>query len=245
MPRLLAPIVILALFAACGPSSPTVLVASSLAGVADELTRAWDARGRVSEAGSQVLAAQIEAGASAEAVLLADPDIAQRLARAALAPPPVTVAKTGLSVLVAAGSDVGSIADLASRDVRLVLADAGVPLGRYTRTGLDRLERAAMLERGTSAAGILANARSLEDSARLVVAKLVAGEADAAIVYETDSLRAVAADPSLRILAWPEPGQIEVVYTAQALTARGEDLVRFLRSDAAASIWEEHGFKPH
>lgn len=244
MPRLLVPVVILALMVACGPSSRTVLVASSLAGAADELTHAWDAQARVSEAGSQVLAAQLEAGVSAEVVLLADPDIAQRLAQAGLAPPPVTVATTGLSVLVAANSDVRSIGDLANRDVRLVLADATVPLGRYTRTGLERLERAVLLERGAGAAEILANARSLEDSARLVVAKVMAGEADAAVVYRTDSLRAVVVDPSLRILEWPERGQVEVAYTAQALTGRGEDLVRFLRSNAAGSIWKEHGFEP-
>lgn len=220
-----------------------MLVASSLAAVAGELTHAWDPRALVSEAGSQVLVAQIEAGASAEAVVLADPDIADDLTRAGLASPPVTVATTGLSVLVAADSDVRSVTDLASRDVSLVLADAAVPLGRYTRTGLERLERARVLGPAARSA-VLANARSLEDSARLVVAKVMAGEADAAIVYRTDSLRAVVVDPSLRILAWPEQGQVEVVYTGQALTARGEDLVRFLRSDAAVSIWEQHGFEP-
>ena len=243
MPRLLVSVVLLALFTACGSPKPTVLVASSLAAVAEELTHAWDARAGVSEAGSHVLAAQVEAGADADVVLLADAHVADELTAAGLAPPPITLATTSLSVLSRPDADVRSVADLAREDVRLVLADAAVPLGRYTRTGLDLLERGGALGPG-GAAVVIDNARSLEDSARLVMAKLVAGEADAAIVYRTDSLRAVAVDPSLRILEWPRPAQVEVLYTAQALTARGEDLVRFLRSDAAVPIWEDHGFDP-
>lgn len=225
----------------CASSTPaTLLAASSLTDVAEELALAWDPEARVSEAGSQVIAAQLAAGAPADVVLLADPALAAKLARTEDTTDPVRVASTGLAVLHRADIAIGDIDDLARPGLRLVLADEAVPLGRYTRDGLALLEQSGE----GRADDVLDNARSLEDSARSVVAKLTSGEADAAVVYAADAARISDAEPDLRVLAWPDAGAVTVTYTAQALTTRGEDLVAFLQSDAAASIWRDHGFSP-
>lgn len=217
-----------------------MLAASSLADVAVTLATTWDPATRVSEAGSQVLAAQVRAGVDADLLLLADPDLAAELAASPEVPSPVTIATSSLAVLHRTDAEVGSVARLQDRSLALVLADADVPLGRYTREGLALLDAAGALE----ARAVVANARSFEDSARSVVGKLLAGEADAAIVYASDALRAADADPRLAVLAWPDEGAVTVTYTAQPLTARGRDLVAFLTSPEMSEIWRDHGFTP-
>jgi molybdate transport system substrate-binding protein len=84
-------------------------------------------------------------------------------------------------------ADIGSFEDLSNGGVQVVLAAAGVPVGDYAREALD-------------AAGIgdavLANVVSNEEDNASVVAKIVAGEADAAIVYGSDVTSQVAPDVS-------------------------------------------------
>jgi molybdate transport system substrate-binding protein len=80
---------------------------------------------------------------------------------------------------------VASIDDLANPGLQLVLAAPGVPVGDYSRESLD-------------AVGILADAEanvvSNEEDNASVVAKIVAGEGDAAIVYESDVSQAAGND---------------------------------------------------
>jgi molybdate transport system substrate-binding protein len=72
---------------------------------------------------------------------------------------------------------IASIEDLAEEGVQLLLAAEGVPVGDYSR---EALANAGIAE--TAEANVVSNE---EDNAS-VVAKIVAGEADAAIVYESD-----------------------------------------------------------
>ena len=70
-----------------------------------------------------------------------------------------------------------SIEDLGEPGVQLVLAAEGVPVGDYSREALGNADILAEAE-----ATVVSNE---EDNAS-VVAKIVAGEGDAAIVYESD-----------------------------------------------------------
>lgn len=232
-----------------GPDGRSVvLVAASLADVADELFGSWDGAAVVSEGGSQVLAAQIRAGAPVDLLLSADPDIAAELARRGLAGEPVPVARNGLAVVTVAGSGIDGPVDLAGAPPRVVLADAAVPLGRYTRRALDRLERTGAAPPGTARA-VLDGADSLEDDARTVLAKVTAGEADAGVVYATDARAARRAGADVTVVPWPAAADVTVTYTAQVIAdapnpAAAEDLLRFLGSPQAAEIWRRHGFEP-
>lgn len=225
-----------------------VLVAASLTDVADELFDAWDGVAVVSEGGSQVLAAQIRAGAPADLLLSADPDIAVELADRGLAGDPVPLARNGLAVVTVAGSGIDGPVDLARTRPRVVLADGAVPLGRYTRRALHRLEETGTAPPGTARA-VLDGADSLEDDARTVLAKVTTGEADAAVVYATDATAAIRAGADVTVVPWPPEADVPVTYTAQVLAdaphlATAGDLLRFLGSSPAAEIWRRHGFEP-
>ena len=126
-------------------------------------------------AGSQQLVTQLTQGAPADVVATADEATMQRAADAGLVDTPATFARTTLVIAVRPGnpSKVVGLADLARPDLTVVLADPSVPAGRYARQALD-------------VTGVKVNPRSLELDVRAALAKVTAGEADAAIVYTTD-----------------------------------------------------------
>lgn len=132
----------------------------------------------LSFAGSQAIAAQAIAGAPLDVVITADEVTLNRLLEADVvdgAPRPF--ARNRLAVIV---SDAGGgarlvrrLADLARPDVRVVLADPAVPVGRLAAVALAR-------------AGVIVHPASLEQSVAGVVTKVALGEADAGIAYITD-----------------------------------------------------------
>jgi len=133
-------------------------------------------------------------------------------------------------------ADIASIEDLATPGIQLVLAAEGVPVGDYAREALDN-------------AGILkeveANVVSNEEDNASVVAKVTAGEADAAIVYTSDVSSAAGNDVSaieipdgINVLAtYP----IAVVVGAPDATLAGEFVSYVLSEDGQASL-EAYGF---
>jgi molybdate transport system substrate-binding protein len=92
---------------------------------------------------------------------------------------PQVFATNLLQIIVEPGNPLGieGVADLVGPDVLFVTAAPEVPIGRYT---LEVFENA----------GVEVTPRSLEQSVRGVVSKVVLGEADAGIVYTTDVLAA-------------------------------------------------------
>lgn len=245
---MLAAVLVLSLAGACGDPDDevVVLVAASLTDVAADLAAAWDGGIILSEGGSQVLAAQIRAGAPADLLLSADPEIAEALAADGYASAPTPLAWNGLAIVTGSGGVVDDVTDLARDELRVVLADASVPLGGYTRQALRRLERSGLAP-ARFATDVLEGADSFEDDARTVLAKVTTGEADAAIVYRTDAAAAGRTDPDVRTIAWPSEADVTATYTAQVVdsgTASAADLQDFLQSPQAAEIWRAHGFVP-
>lgn len=214
-----------------------VYAASSLGPVLEELAASSPIPFDVSLAGSQVLESQVRAGAPPGLLLLADPERAAALAADGLAGEPTAVAGNRLAVLVRPGADVTDLAALADPSLTVVLADGGVPLGDYTRAALVRLEEDGTLASGVAEA-IVAGADSLEDSAASVVAKVTAGEADAAIVYATDAARADGLD------ALSVPGSDVAAYTGQVVgdATQAAELLAWLTDDEARRVWEAAGF---
>jgi molybdate transport system substrate-binding protein len=97
-------------------------------------------------------------------------------------------------------ADIRSFEDLGNDDVQVVLAAAGVPVGDYAREALDDV--------GISDA-VLTNVVSNEEDNASVVAKIVAGEADAAIVYVSDVTSQVAPD----VIRVEIPDDVNVIAT--------------------------------
>jgi molybdate transport system substrate-binding protein len=135
-------------------------------------------------------------------------------------------------------ANITSLEDLAKPGVQVVLAAEGVPVGDYARESLD-------------AAGIkddvLANVVSNEEDNASVVAKITAGEADAAIAYVSDVTSAVAPDlASVQI-----PDDVNVIATfpiAVVTTSTNADVaqafVTYVTGSEGEATLDDFGFLP-
>ena len=159
----------------------TIFVASSLTNafdrVGNELTRLYPAtRYTFNYGSSSTLATQIVNGAPADVFASADELNLQKIVDAALVQGSASIFATNrLQIAVAPGNPkrISSLADLARRDLVVVLAAPSVPAGKYA---LDALRKA----------GVTLAPASQEVDVRAVLNKVALGEADAGIVYITD-----------------------------------------------------------
>lgn len=140
-------------------------------------------------AGSQQLRAQIEQGATPGVFASANIDEIDALAAKKFLDKKDThlFAYNKLVVLVNArsGKKIAALKDLATPGIKVVLADASVPVGKYSVKFLDAASRDSSLGADYKTA-VLKNVVSYETNVRAVAAKVSLGEADAGIVYTTD-----------------------------------------------------------
>jgi len=124
---------------------------------------------------SGALVSQVQQGAPADVIATADTDTMKRLSDAGLVEAPATFATNRLEIMVAPGNPKGvkALDDLSRSDLKVVLGDDAVPVGRYGARAL-------------AAAGVKVKPVSKEVDVKAAVAKVTSGEADATIVYETD-----------------------------------------------------------
>jgi molybdate transport system substrate-binding protein len=135
-------------------------------------------------------------------------------------------------------ADITSIDDLATPGVQLVLAAKGVPVGDYAREALDNAGIASQAED---------NVVSNEEDNASVVAKIVAGEADAAIVYESDVSTAAGND----VNAVTIPKDVNVIATYPIAVVDGapnadlaSEFVDYVTGTEGQASLEEYGFEP-
>ena len=214
----------------------TVLAASSLTTVAQDLADAYEAkhpevRLRFSLAGSQELASQVRNGVPADVIVTADEATMSALGKRVR--DPVLVAGNTLVIVARRGNpkSIESLADLAGNDVVTVLAAPSVPAGRYARTVLDR-------------AGVQLKARSDEPDVRAVLTRVRLGEADAGIVYATDA--SAAADDVAQVEIPPDVN-VTARYPAAVLPTSGNadqaaSFVDWLRGSQSRRILRSAGF---
>lgn len=129
-------------------------------------------------AGSDQLAFQIQQGAPADVFASANLKYPADLAKAGLVQNPEWFAYNTLVVIVPKKNpaNITSVFDLAKPGVKLVIGDATVPVGSYTRTVFKRLKLEAAL----------GNVVSNEPDVKGVVQKVALGEADVGVAYFTD-----------------------------------------------------------
>ena len=227
--------------AAAGPPGGTITIfaASSLTNafdrIGDELTRLYPATRFVFNYGSSsTLATQIVNGAPADVFASADELNLQKVAGAALVQGSASIFATNrLQITVAPGNPkrIVSLADLARRDLVVVLAAPSVPAGKYA---LDALGKA----------GVTLVPASQEVDVRAVLNKVAFGEADAGIVYVTDVRSAAGRVAGVDI---PEQQQVIARYPVAALKeSRNQRLsslfIEFLLGPEGQRVLGDFGF---
>ncbi|MCK9795870.1 molybdate ABC transporter substrate-binding protein [Isoptericola sp. 4D.3] len=219
----------------------TVFAAASLRGSFEDLAAQFEAAHdgvdvRLSLAGSSDLAAQVQQGAPADVFASADTATMDRLVADDLVSAPRDFATNTLEIAVPPGNPAGvtTLADLADPGVALVLCAPQVPCG-------------AASARVADAAGLDLAPVSEEQSVTDVLGKVVAGEADAGIVYVTD---VAAAGDDVEGVELPEAADAVNTYPIATVThgddgARADlaqEFVDLVLSDDGRRTLAGHGF---
>jgi molybdate transport system substrate-binding protein len=184
-------------------------------------------------AGSQALATQIQQAAPAD--VFASADIPNMGKVKDLVNTPRNFASNLLAIVVEKGNpkDVKGLEDLASPDLKVVLAAEEVPAGKYARQLLDQ-------------AGVSVTPVSQEDNVKAVVTKVSLGEADAGIVYVTD---VSAGGDKVEGVDIPEDQNVVATYPIATVKAskaqdKAQAFMDLVLSAEGQQVLKEFGFLP-
>ncbi len=201
----------------------TVLAASSLAPALEPL--AGDGL-RITFAGSPSLVSQLEAGAPAALLVVADAEsLAAAEATGRIHGQPTAIAANRLVLATADGNPggVASLADLAREELLVGLCAPEVPCGRLAAAEL-------------AEAGVTAAADTEESSVAGLASKLRLGEIDAGLVYASDA-------EALGLTVVHEPAlDLRSVLYAAAVDGELSGAAEALAESLAAGLLADHGF---
>lgn len=237
--------------ATVAPQTLTVFAAASLTSAFGEIGKAFEAANpgvtiTFNFGGSQTLRTQIEQGAQADVFASANAKEMDALVTGTLVS--TDAAKVFLTnqlvVILPAKNPAGlkTLADLSKPGLKLVLAAKEVPAGNYALQIIDKLDKSI-------GAGfkdkVLANVVSYENDVKQVVAKVQLGEADAGIVYVSDSVAA----PELQKIDINAEDNVIAKYPIAALSkssnpALAQAFIAYVLSEAGQATLKKWGFLP-
>jgi molybdate transport system substrate-binding protein len=234
----------LLLIAGCGGSSRRQVAVSAAASTREPLLRL--ARDFQEQTGisvtlnlgpSSTLAKQIEEGGPAEVFLPADEGWADYLGRAGLVEARRDLLGNRLVVVVPPEKPLSltSMGDLSSSSIKhLALAGAAVPAGKYAR---DALAKAGIWNR-------VKDRVISGNDVRAALAFVERGEADAAILYETDAAVSSRVKIALKVPAHLHQAIRYPLVLVRTKSARPEArrLFDFFASDRATTVFRQAGF---
>ncbi len=225
-----------------------VFAAASLTDAFREIAAAFEtahpgAEVRLNTAGSSALATQIGDGAPADVFASANElqmDVAVETGRT-LGSPAIFATNT-LTIAVPRGNPAGitGLADLGDDSLLIGLCAPVVPCGSAAATVLE-------------AAGVVAAPDTEEPDVRSLLAKVVAGDLDAGLVYVTD---AATAGDDVETMEIPASVNVAVAYPIVAIAdldggaenrpgrVASDSFIAFVLSDAAQRILASFGFGP-
>ena len=264
--------VIAALLAACGPgaqatssepSSPSasaggagpvnlsVYAAASLKGVVEDAATAFEAANpgtavTVSADSSTALEMQIEQGAPADVFLSADTANPQKLVDAGLALRTAAIFASNKLVIVVPKDNPGGLTtarDLDRSGLRIIAAGDEVPITTYAN------QVVANIASKYGPNGLVevyhAHIVSKEDNVKAVIAKIVLGEGDAAIVYVSDAK----ASTKVATVAIPDDANVPATYAGVVVKASpnrdaAQAFLDWFAGPAGQAILATYGFLP-
>lgn len=227
-------VLVLVATAGCGPDDDalTVSVAASLTDVAAELAVAFETdtglRVERNVGGSSTLVEQVLAGAPVDVLVTADERTMARAVDADAVGTPVPIATNELVVAWPADGPGRAPQDVGDASLLVGLCAPEVPCGAAARAALDEL-------------GITPRPDTEDGDVRTLLARLVAGELDVAVVYATD-----VASTDGAVAAVPLPGARTTIVAATVGDAGADAgaFVDLLRGPTGQAILRDHGFTP-
>ena len=230
----------------------TIFSATSLTDAQEELASTFEDANpgitiKLNFASSSTLATQILEGAKAD--IFASANILQmdRVAESGSLKDEARLFASNQVILIVPKlnpNNIQSLEDLTMPGMRIVLALPGTPIRAYT----DHLLNAAAQDLGQEFfTSLQSNVRSEEATVRLVLSKVVLGEADAAFVYQSDLTPEVTNE--IVIIPTPERYQSEIAYPIAVLsetnqTQLAKSYIDFVLSTEGQSILAKWGFLP-
>ncbi len=189
-------------------------------------------------AGSATLVTQIQNGATADVVALADTTNMEKLREVGqINPATVKIFATNTMTIAVPRKNPNKVAglrDLADESINVVLCAPNQPCGAYARQILEN-------------AGLSVSPKSLETSVGGVISKISNGQADAGIVYVTDILaaaktvEAVSIPAALNITAlYPIARRAELSTTVQKAA---DTFIAFVLGKSGTEILNKYGFR--
>ncbi len=250
--KLLLVLVVAVLFVSCKATKPhlnevTVSAAASLKEAFEQIANDFEAtrpgvKVVLNFAGSQSLRMQIEQGAQVDVFASANHEHIATLVASGLVVSNDNFAENALVVVTPAGDQrLKRFEDLADVE-RIVLGGPEVPVGRYSD---QVIAKAASELGGDFSVNVFARVASRENNVRLALAKVVLGEADAALVYRTD---AISAGDKVRIIEISPKFNVVASYYIGKLDAapsgtHAQDFIDLVQSEIGIATLSRYGFQ--
>lgn len=199
-------------------------------------------------AGSQALVTQLKEGAKADVFASANKtQMTAASENGSITGAPVTFVRNKLAIVVPTDNPAGiaAPADLGKEGLKLVLAQADVPVGKYARESLCTMGRDTATYGDQFVDRVAANIVSEEEDVRDVLAKVQLGEADAGIVYLSD---AASAPDQVKVIEIPAAVNVIATYPIAPVAGGNADLaaafIAYVAGPEGQATLETFGFEP-
>ena len=198
--------------------------------------------------GSQALVTQLSEGAEADVFASANnTQMTAAQEKDLISGDPVSFVKNQLVIVTPPDNPAGidSPDDLGASDLRLVLAQSDVPVGRYAREAVCDMAQDTAVFGDDFVGRVAGNVVSEEEDVRDVLTKVELGEADAGIVYVSDAfisgdqVNQVEIPADFNILA-----TYPIATTTDGDAALGDAFIAYVLSDDGQATLADYGFEP-
>jgi molybdate transport system substrate-binding protein len=198
--------------------------------------------------GSQLLAQQILSGAKADVFASADLTNMKKLSDPGLVGTQSIFAKNRIAVIIPVSNPghITSLKDLANKGIKIDVAAASVPVGKYGLQVLDNMGKSSAYGPAYESA-VKANFVSQEENVTAVVNKVQLDEVDAGIVYVTDVTSAAAS--KVKLIAIPNQFNVIAQYPIAVLKnsahpTEAQAFVQYILSSDGQAVLAKYHFIP-